>query len=122
MKKTLIVDDSSVFRLMIVGVLKKGLDNMEFIQANDGIEAMTLINSQRFNLVITDLNMPNMNGIELIKNIRQHKKNKFVKIYNLSGEAEKEQEDEAKQAGANAFTVKSFDPPQFLATVKKLVF
>jgi len=107
---------------MIIGVLKKGCDEaVNFIQANDGVEAMTLINNQRFKLVITDLNMPNMNGIELVKNIRLNKDNKFTKICVLSGEAEKEQADEAKQAGANSFIVKPFNPPEFLATIKKLI-
>lgn len=122
MKHILIVDDSSVFRLMIIGVLKKELkDTVSFTQANDGIEAITLLKEQRFHLIMTDLNMPNMGGLELVTNIRNNKDNKFVKVCVLSGEADKEFETEAKTAGANAFIIKPFDPPKLLSTVKKLL-
>ncbi|MBT3206606.1 MAG: response regulator [Gammaproteobacteria bacterium] len=117
----LVVDDSKVLRLMIVSVLKKAGVSSDIDEADDGVEGLKLVAGRQYDLVITDLNMPNMGGIDFVKKIRISPVNKFVKICVLSGESDKEMEDEARKAGASAFLLKPFEPLKLLAAIKKLL-
>ncbi|MCK5663169.1 MAG: response regulator [Thiotrichaceae bacterium] len=117
----LVVDDSKVLRLMIVSVLKRAGISSDIDEAVDGVEGLKLVAGRQYGLIITDLNMPNMGGIDFVKKIRVSPVNKFVKICVLSGESDQEVEDEARKAGASAFLLKPFEPSKLLSAIKKLL-
>ncbi len=119
MSKIMTVDDSASVRQMVSFTLKK--EGFEVIQAVDGKDALNKINSSSVSLVITDLNMPNMDGIGLIKKIRAMPKFKFTPIIMLTTESQAGKKDEGKKAGATGWIVKPFKPAQLIKVVKKVI-
>jgi two-component system chemotaxis response regulator CheY len=91
------------------------------IEAVDGNDALTKAKGAAVNMVLTDLNMPNMNGIELIKALRAEPKYKFIPIVMLTTESQGDRKQEGKSAGATGWIVKPFKPEQLLAVVKKVL-
>jgi two-component system chemotaxis response regulator CheY len=118
-KKILTVDDSASIRQMVSFTLKK--EGYEVIEASDGKDALSKIGSGPVNMVITDLNMPNMNGIELIHALRTNASYKFTPIVMLTTESHQDKKDLGKQAGATGWIVKPFKPEQLIAVVKRLL-
>jgi len=116
--KILIADDSSSMRSMISFTLTDA--GYEVASAVDGEDALKHLTADT-KLLITDLNMPKLNGIELIKKIRSGTVNRFVPIIMLTTESENTKKDEGKKAGATAWIVKPFMPPHLLDTIKKVV-
>lgn len=114
----LIVDDSVSMRQMTSIILKNAGYAVE--QAADGEEGAAKVTDD-ISLVITDYNMPGMNGIELIKTIRAGSTNKAVPIIMLTTESEDARKQEGKQAGATAWLTKPFDKEQLLATINKIM-
>ena len=105
--KILIVDDFSTMRRIIRNILKQ----LEFInveEAEDGSVAFEKLKEADYDLLITDWNMPNMSGLDLLKEIRANEKLEDLKILLVSAEAEKENIIQAAQAGANEYVVKPF--------------
>lgn len=119
MAKILAVDDSKTIQKFVSFVLK--MKKHDVVLANDGIEALENIRNYNFDLVITDLNMPRMNGIELIKEIRSGSVNSDIPIILLTTESEDIDKDMGFKAGANSYMLKPFDPPVLLAEVEKYV-
>jgi two-component system chemotaxis response regulator CheY len=117
--KILTVDDSASIRQMVSFTLKK--EGYEVIEASDGKDALSKIASGGVNMVITDLNMPNMNGIELIRALRTNPAYKFIPIVMLTTESNQDKKDSGRQAGATGWIVKPFKPEQLVAVVKKLL-
>lgn len=120
-QSVLVVDDAKVVRLMVISALKKIGESVYIDQAVDGVDGMKMANQKEYDLIITDLVMPNMDGIEFVNKIRKDSNNKFVKICVLSGETDEEKESEVRKAGANAFIKKPFEINKLLATFKKLL-
>lgn len=118
-KKILIVDDSSSMRQMVSFTLKNS--GYEVIEAVDGTDALSKVKSNTVNMVITDLNMPKMDGITLIKELRKNPSTKFVPIVMLTTESQAEKKQEGKSAGASGWIVKPFQPDQLIGVVKKLL-
>ena len=120
MGKTIVtVDDSASVRQMVSFTLKGA--GYTFLECLDGRDALTKINGTSINMVITDLNMPNMNGLELIKALRARPEFKFMPIVFLTTESQAEKKEAAKAAGATGWVVKPFKPEQLLAVVKKVL-
>ncbi len=120
MSKTIMtVDDSASVRQMVSFTLKEAGYNV--IEASDGKDALSKIQNAELNLIVTDLNMPNMDGIDLIKNVRTNPKHKFVPIIMLTTESQNEKKMEGKSAGATGWIVKPFKPEQLLNVVKKVI-
>ncbi|HEX2956837.1 MAG TPA: response regulator [Chitinispirillaceae bacterium] len=117
-KKVLIADDSTSMRQMIEFTLSDA--GYTVVQSVDGEDAVSKFAAD-VNLVITDLNMPKMNGIDLIKRIRGGAVNKFLPIIMLTTESEQAKKDEGKTAGATAWIVKPFTPDNLLDTIKKVI-
>jgi Response regulator containing CheY-like receiver, AAA-type ATPase, and DNA-binding domains len=119
MSKTILtIDDSASIRQMVVMTLSAaGLDVIEAINGADGYTKAT---SQTVHAVITDLNMPVMNGIEFIRKYRQHPSSKGVPIILLTTESDEELKRQAKEAGATGWIVKPFKQDQLLAVIKKV--
>jgi len=113
------VDDSASMRQMVSFTLTEA--GHEVVLASDGAEGLEAARSGCFELVITDINMPNMNGIELVQNLRQLPDYKFTPILVLTTESSADRKQEGKAAGATGWLVKPFDPDQLLATVGKVI-
>jgi two-component system chemotaxis response regulator CheY len=93
----------------------------EVAEAEDGVQALQLAAKQRFDLVITDVNMPNMDGITLVRELRGKPNYKFVPLLVLTTEATSERKTQGKEAGATGWLVKPFNPERLLATVAKVL-
>ncbi|MFW6179944.1 MAG: response regulator [Desulfohalobiaceae bacterium] len=119
MAKTIMtVDDSSSVRQMVSYTLQDA--GYEVLEATDGQDALNKLKGQ-VDMIITDLNMPNMDGIELIRQVRQISEYKFMPIVMLTTESQDEKKQEGKKAGASGWIVKPFKPPQILSVVQKLL-
>ncbi|MDT8316488.1 MAG: response regulator [bacterium] len=119
MKTVLAVDDSSTMRMAVSMVLKSmGYDVMT---ANDGREALEKMrNNRRFNLIITDINMPNMDGLSLIKEARKMVRYDSTPILILTTEGDNEKKEAGRAAGANDWIKKPFKPQKLIDTIKKV--
>lgn len=115
----LIVDDSTSMRQMVAFALTSGGYSVR--EAEDGQVALDIARNQRFDAVVTDVNMPVMDGITLIRELRQLPAYKFVPILMLTTESSGDKKMEGKAAGATGWLVKPFDPDQLLATVRKVL-
>lgn len=113
------VDDSPSMRQM-VGFTLKGA-GYDVVEAGNGKEALEKMNQHSVVLLLVDLNMPVMNGIELIRNIRQGNVNQFVPIIMLTTESQDAKKREGKEAGATGWIIKPFQPNELLAVVRKVV-
>jgi two-component system chemotaxis response regulator CheY len=119
MATILAVDDSASMRQMVAFTLKGA--GHEVIEAQDGVVALTSAKSKKFDLVVTDVNMPNMDGISLIKELRALPSYKFTPILMLTTESADTKKQEGKSAGATGWIVKPFNPDQLLTTIKKVL-
>lgn len=117
-KNILIVDDSASMRQMVTFTLKGA--GYGVVEAVDGKDALTKIKGTEIGMVITDLNMPNMDGIELIRQIRAMPGYKFIPVILLTTESQESKKKEGKEAGATGWIVKPFKPEQLVAVVKKV--
>ena len=115
----LIVDDSTSMRQMVAFALSGGGYNVK--EAEDGVAALEVAKTQKFDAVITDVNMPNMDGIALIRELRQLPDYKFTPLLMLTTESAADKKAEGKAAGATGWLVKPFNPEQLVATVQKVL-
>jgi two-component system, chemotaxis family, chemotaxis protein CheY len=118
-KRILLVDDSASVRQVVGIALRRA--GYETVEAGNGQEALGLLDSGKLHLIISDVNMPVMNGIEFVKKVRQHPTSKFTPVVMLTTEGQDEMKQLGKEAGAKAWIVKPFNPPQLLDVVSKLV-
>jgi two-component system, chemotaxis family, chemotaxis protein CheY len=118
-KVIMIVDDSASLRQVVkIALCNAGY---EVVEASDGKDALGKLGGQRYHLIISDVNMPNMDGIELLKAIKQHANYKFTPVLMLTTESGEAKKQEGQAAGAKAWIVKPFQPQQLLMAVSKLV-
>jgi two-component system, chemotaxis family, chemotaxis protein CheY len=118
-KVILITDDSASIRQMVSLSLKGSA--YEVIEAVDGKDAIAKLNGTPIHMLITDINMPNMDGIQLIREVRANPVYKFIPIIMLTTESQEEKKQEGKNAGASGWIVKPFKPEQILAVAKKML-
>ncbi len=118
-KTILIVDDSASLRQVVAIALRGG--GYDVIEAFDGVDGLSKLNGQKIHLIISDLNMPNMDGITFVKAVKQNAAYKFTPIIMLTTESQEGKKMEGQAAGAKAWVVKPFKPEQMLAAVSKLV-
>ncbi len=119
MHKILAADDSPSIRRMVALTLAEA--GYQVQEASDGAEALKMARGTRYNLVITDVNMPNMDGLTLIKELRALPDYKFTPLLMLTTEQSPEKKQQGRAAGATGWMVKPFDPTQLLATVAKVL-
>ena len=115
----LIVDDSATIR-QVVGMTLKGA-GYEVMEASDGKDALKKLDGKKINLIISDVNMPNMDGITFVKEAKKLASYKFTPIIMLTTESQDSKKQEGQAAGAKAWVVKPFQPEQMLAAVAKLI-
>ena len=118
-KNVLVVDDSSSVR-QVVGIALKSA-GYDVIEACDGRDALGKLTGQKVHLIISDVNMPNMDGITLVKEVKKLPAYRFTPIVMLTTESADGKKAEGQAAGAKAWMLKPFNPPQLLAVVQKLV-
>lgn len=119
MANILAVDDSASMRQMVSFTLKSAGHNVT--EASDGSEALSLAKSNKYDLILSDVNMPNMDGIALARELRCLPNFKFTPILMLTTESGMGKKSEGKAAGATGWIVKPFNPDQLLATIKKVI-
>jgi two-component system, chemotaxis family, chemotaxis protein CheY len=113
------VDDSAVMRQTVSYTLRNA--GYDVFEAVDGEDALAKLTETSVRMVITDLNMPRMDGLELIRRLRALPSYKFTPIVLLTTESQPERKQQGKAAGATGWIVKPFSPEQLLAVVKKVV-
>jgi two-component system chemotaxis response regulator CheY len=119
MATILVVDDSTTMRQMVAFTLSSA--GHDVTEASDGNKALATAKQKKFDLVITDVNMPGMNGIDLVQNLRALPECKFIPILVLTTEAGAELKQKGKGAGATGWIVKPFNPEVLLDTLKKVL-
>ena len=117
-KTIMIVDDSASIRT-VVGIALRG-EGYAVIEAKDGQDAINKLTGQKVNLIISDVNMPIMDGITFVKHVKQMAAYKFTPIIMLTTESDESKQREGQAAGARARVVKPFKPEQMLAAVQRL--
>ena len=119
MASILAVDDSASMRQMVAFTLKGA--GYDVIEASDGAEALGIAKQRSFDLVLSDVNMPNMNGIELVTELRTLSNYKITPVLMLTTESAGDMKMKGKQAGATGWIVKPFNPEQLLSTIKRVL-
>jgi two-component system chemotaxis response regulator CheY len=118
-KTILVVDDSSSLRALVKMALTRA--GYAVIEGADGKEGLAQLDrAAKVNLIVSDVNMPNMDGITFVQNIKQHPKHKFIPVIMLTTEDENAKMQQAKAAGARAWLIKPFNPPELLDAISRL--
>ena len=120
MAKTIMVVDDSASLRQVVGIALKGA-GYDVIEGCDGKDALAKMTGQKIHLIISDVNMPNMDGITFVKAVKQLPNYKFTPVIMLTTESQESKKEEGKAAGARAWVVKPFKPEVLLGAVAKLV-
>ncbi|MFZ1377988.1 MAG: response regulator [Geothrix sp.] len=115
----LTVDDSSTMRQMITFTLKGA--GFDVLEAGDGVEALEVAAGKKLDLIVTDVNMPRMDGITLVQRLRALPQFKFTPILVLTTESDASMKMKGKEAGATGWIVKPFSPEKLLDTVNKVI-
>lgn len=119
-KTILIVDDSSSLRTVVkIALVRAGYD---VIEAGDGKEGLVQLDKAgKVNLIVSDVNMPNMDGITFVTEVKKHPRHRFTPVIMLTTEGGDGKKDQGRAAGAKAWIIKPFNPPQLLDAVSKLI-
>lgn len=120
MAKTIMVVDDSASLRQVVSIALKGA-GYDVIEGCDGKDALSKLQGQKIHLIISDVNMPNMDGISFVKAVKQLPTYRFTPIIMLTTESQDEKKREGQAAGAKAWLVKPFKPELLLGAVQKLV-
>jgi len=119
MAKTIMVVDDSISIRQVVGIALKQA-GYEVFEASDGKDALAKLTGQKVNLIISDVNMPNMDGISFVRELKTRPAYKFTPVLMLTTESQEDKKEQGKAAGARAWMVKPFKPEALLAAVQKL--
>lgn len=115
----LTVDDSKVIRDLVQAVLIK--NGHDVVTANDGIEGLNEAREQQFDMILSDINMPNMTGISMVSKVRRLSGYEYIPIVMLTTESSDFKKDKAKRMGATGWLQKPFDPERLMKAVNKLI-
>lgn len=118
-KRILIIDDSAVFRKIVSVQLKNA--HFELIEAVDGKDALEKLKTNKVDLIVSDMNMPNMDGLTFIKSVKANPDLKFTPIIMLTTESQDEKKKQGLEAGARAWLTKPFSPEALLETIQKIL-
>jgi two-component system, chemotaxis family, chemotaxis protein CheY len=120
MAKTIMIIDDSISLRQVVNIALSSA-GYDVLDACDGQDALAKLKGQKVHLMISDVNMPNMDGISFLKAVRAHPSYKFTPVIMLTTEAGEDKKREGQAAGARAWVVKPFKPEELLVAVSKLV-
>jgi two-component system chemotaxis response regulator CheY len=116
----LVVEDSPMMRQLLVFALAR-IKRLDVTEAEDGVDGLRKLQGNKFDLIITDINMPIMDGLKLVKRIRSDEAHKDVPIIIITTEGSSEDRQRAMALGANAYITKPIQAPQVIAQVKELL-
>jgi len=119
-KKILIAEDSPTMRSLIVSTIS-ALDDYELIEAANGFEALRVLPREKVDLVITDINMPDINGLELISFIKNNPNYKSTPLFIISTEGSEKDRDKGLSLGADAYLVKPFNPEELQGLIRRFL-
>ena len=119
MTHILTVDDSASMRQMVAFTLRDA--GFDVSEAGDGAEGLSAAEQQRFDLVLADVNMPVMDGISLVRKLRELPSYRFTPVLMLTTEAGDDKKSEGRSAGATGWIVKPFNPEQLLSTISRVL-
>jgi two-component system chemotaxis response regulator CheY len=119
MAKTIMVVDDSISIRQVVGLALKQA-GYDVIEGCDGRDALAKLTGQKVNLIISDVNMPNMDGISFVRELKTRPAYKFTPVLMLTTESQEDKKEQGKAAGAKAWMVKPFKPEALVAAVQKL--
>jgi two-component system chemotaxis response regulator CheY len=120
MKRVLVVDDSSTTRALIVSTIEE-MDGFETIEAPNGFEALKRIPEQPLDLIVTDINMPDINGLEIVHFVKHHPDYRLIPMIIVSTEGSDEDVKRGLDLGASAYVKKPFEPEQLKSTIRRLI-
>ena len=116
----LVVEDSPTMRQLIVFALRR-IRGLEVLEADDGVDALRKMAATKLDIILTDINMPIMDGLKLVKRVRSDPTHKDVPIIVITTEGSSEDRQRALQLGANAYITKPIQAPQVIAKVRELL-
>jgi two-component system chemotaxis response regulator CheY len=116
----LVVEDSPMMRQLLVFALAR-VKNLRVTEADDGVDGLRKLASARFDIILTDINMPIMDGLKLVKRVRSDPAHKDTPIVVITTESAHEDRQRAMELGANAYITKPIQAPQVIETVRKLL-
>jgi two-component system chemotaxis response regulator CheY len=116
----LVVEDSPMMRQLLVLALSR-VKNLQVVEADDGVDGLRKLATGKFDLILTDINMPIMDGLKLVKRVRSDATHKDVPIIVVTTEGSDEDRERALQLGANAYITKPIQAPQVIAKVRALL-
>ena len=118
--KVLVVEDSPTMRQLIIFALKR-IRGFQIVEANDGVDGLKKLSSDKFDLILTDINMPIMDGLKLVSMVRNNPSYKETPIIIITTEGAAEDRERALALGANAYITKPIQTTQILDTVKQMM-
>lgn len=118
-KTIMVVDDSGSFRTVVKLALQKA--GYGVVEAVDGKDACNKLGAQKVNLIVCDVNMPNMDGLSFLRHVKEQAAHKFTPVIMLTTEAGEDKKAAGQAAGAKAWVVKPFKPEQMITAVAKLI-
>ena len=116
----LVVEDSPTMRQLIVFALSR-IRNLRVIEAEDGVDGLKKLSQQKFDILITDINMPMMDGLKLVSMVRRDEVHKEIPIVIITTEGAQEDRQRALSLGANAYITKPIQAPQVISKIKELL-
>ena len=119
-KKVLVIDDSSTIRSLITHSLEE-LNDYEMVEAKNGFEALKVLPRMHFDLIITDINMPEINGLEIVNFVRNHPEYQSIPLIIVSTESGDEDRQKGLSLGANEYITKPFEPEQIKDVVRRVM-
>ncbi len=117
MKKVLYVDDARSLRKLVNQVLR---EHYELTFAENGLEGLQAVEKQKFDVILSDINMPVMTGLEFLEKLRQHPNGKYTPTLMLTTEASEEMKAEGKRLGATGWIVKPFNPSKLISAIERV--
>ena len=120
MSTALVVEDSPTMRQLIVFALRR-IRGLEVVEADDGVDALRKLAASKLDIILTDINMPIMDGLKLVKRVRSDEALKDIPIIIITTEGAEEDRQRALALGANAYITKPIQAPQVIAKVKELL-
>ena len=121
LSSVLLVDDSSVIRKFLIHVLKKRYSTLKIVEAETGLRAIEALSKDKFDLLLVDVNMPEMNGLEFTYSVKQNSEYSAVPIIIATTEGSEESRKRGHAAGANAYLVKPVKPKQLFEAINQIL-
>ena len=119
--KVLVVEDSPSMRSYVANIIESGADDVEIVEAENGYEALKSLPHHKFDAILTDINMPDINGLELVSFLKNHPVHRSIPIMVISTESTAEDRNRAAALGAEEYLVKPFEAKELVAKLRKML-